>query len=191
MKALTMMGMSDVEEYSFGFPTVLMIGLNFYVVGIRKVPLTFKEAMGLLWNDRYKPLIEAALNVAVSVLSIRMMGIAGIFFGTIFSMAATSLWVEPLVLFRHGFERSWGEFWRNTFIYFFFSGGLIALTHFVDLQLPLTGWTEILVKTGVCLLLPNGIIALCFCRTSEFTDLFTTLFAVLTKKKKVQAAEKA
>lgn len=191
MKALTMMGMSDVEEYSFGFPTVLMIGLNFYVVGIRKVPLTFKEAMGLLWNDRYKPLIEAALNVVVSVLSIRMMGIAGIFFGTIFSMAATSLWVEPLVLFRHGFERSWGEFWRNTFIYFFFSGGLIALTHFVDLQLPLTGWTEILVKTGVCLLLPNGIIALCFCRTSEFTDLFTTLFAVLTKKKKVQAAEKA
>lgn len=187
LKVLEMMGVEHVEEYTFGFPTVLMIGLNFYVVGIRKVPLTFKEAMGLLWNDRYKPIIEALLNIVVSVACIRSMGIAGIFFGTIFSMAATSLWVEPLVLFRHGFQRSMGEFWRRNFVYLFFSGGLIALTHFVDTRFVLTGWTDVFAKLGVCLVIPNGIIAVCFCRTREFRELFRALGGILFKKKTAES----
>ena len=39
MQMLTLMGVEDVESYGFTFPTILMIGLNFYVIGIRKVPL--------------------------------------------------------------------------------------------------------------------------------------------------------
>lgn len=172
------------EEFAFGFPTVLMIGLNFYVVGIRKVPLTFKEAMGLLWYDRYKPVIEAAINVVVSIICIRRMGIAGIFFGTIFSMVATSIWVEPLVLFRHGFERSWGAFWRRNFVYFAFSGGLIALTHYIDVTFlsRLTEWTEVFAKLGVCLVVPNVIIAVCFCFTQEFRELFAAVWGIFRKR---------
>ena len=172
------------EEFAFGFPTVLMIGLNFYIVGIRKVPLTFKEAMGLLWYDRYKPVIEAAINVVVSIVCIQRMGIAGIFFGTIFSMAATSLWVEPLVLFKHGFERSWGEFWRRNFVYFFFSGALIALTHYIDVTFlsGLTEWTEVFAKLGVCLVVPNAIIAVCFCFTKEFRELFAAVWGIWKKR---------
>lgn len=172
------------EDFVFGFNTILMIGLNFYVVGIRRVPLTFKEAMGLLWYDRYKPIIEAVMNIVVSIACIRRMGIAGIFFGTIFSMAATSIWVEPYVLFKHGFERSWGEFWRRNFVYFFFSGALIALTHYIDSRfvVGLSGWVDVFAKLGVCLLVPNIIIAVCFCRTKEFKDLFATVFAILKKR---------
>lgn len=172
------------EKYTFGFNTVLMIGVNFYVVGIRKVPLTFKEAMGLLWYDRYKPLIESLLNIVISVVCIQRMGIAGIFFGTILSMVATSLWVEPYVLFKHGFEMSMKSFWRRNFVYFFFSGVLIVLVHFIDSQFVagLTGWADVFAKLGVCLLVPNVIIAVCFCFTKEFRNLFATVFSIFRKK---------
>ena len=187
MKALVLMGVEDVESYGFTFPTILMIGLNFYVIGIRKVPLTFKEAMGLLWYDRYKPIIEAVINVIVSIAAIQRMGIAGIFFGTIFSMAVTSLWVEPLVLFRHGLRRPMGEFWAKEAVYLSFSGAMIALTHcadvwLVDRNLALTGWSEILVKLGVCIVLPNGLIALCFCRMKDFRELFGAVGHIVFKK---------
>ena len=185
---LTMMGVEGVNDYAFTFPTILMIGLNFYIVGIRKVPLTFKEAMGLLWNDRYKPIAEAAINLVVSIAAIQRMGIAGIFFGTIFSMVITSLWVEPLILFRHGLKRSMGEFWVRNFIYFFFSGAMIALTHYIDMQFTLTGWTEILAKLGICIAVPNAIIALCFCRTKEFEELFKAVSHIVFKKKDEQKA---
>ena len=191
MQMLTLMGVEDVESYGFTFPTILMIGLNFYVIGIRKVPLTFKEAMGLLWYDRYKPIIEAVINVIISVAAIQSMGIAGIFFGTIFSMAVTSLWVEPLVLFRHGLKRSMREFWIKECVYLTFSGAMIALTHFVDSQIHLTGWTEILVKLCVCLVVPNAVTALCFCRMGEFGELFAAIGHIVFKKGKPKAIEAA
>lgn len=169
------------EKYTFGFPTILMIGINFYIIGIRKVPLTFKEAMGLLWNDRFKPIIEAVLNIVISIAFIERMGIAGILLGTIVSMSMTSLWVEPYVLFKHGFEMSSKEFWKRNIIYFFFSGALIALVHFIDGQFVFTGWTDVFAKFGVCVVVPNVIIALCFCWTSEFKDLFSALFAILKR----------
>ncbi len=196
MQILTLMGVEDVQSYGFTFPTILMIGLNFYVIGIRKVPLTFKEAMGLLWYDRYKPIVEAVINVVVSIAAIQSMGIAGIFFGTIFSMAVTSLWVEPLVLFRHGLKRSMGEFWAKEFVYLGFSGAMIALTHVADMKLVndtlrLTGWLEILAKLGVCLILPNALIALCFCRMKEFGELFGAIGHIVFKKNKPVPVEAA
>ena len=197
MKVLTLMGVEDVQAYGFTYPTILMIGLNFYVIGIRKVPLTFKEAMGLLWYDRYKPIVEAVINVVVSIAAIQSMGIAGIFFGTIFSMVATSLWVEPLVLFRHGLKRSMKEFWGKECVYIAFSGGMIALTHYADLKLVdealrLTGWPEILVKLGVCLVLPNALTALCFFWMKDFRELFGAIGHIVFKKSRpvpVEAAE--
>ncbi len=189
MQILNLMGVEDAADYGFTFPTILMIGLNFYVVGIRKVPLTFKEAMGLLWADRYKPIVEAVMNVVVSVAAIQRMGIAGILFGTIVSMTATSMWVEPLVLFKQGFKRSMGEFWGRNFIYFLVSGAMIALTHYVDMQLPLTGWAEIFAKLGVCVVMPNMTIALCFCRTKEFGELFKAIGSILFKTKSAEPVE--
>ena len=194
MQVLALMGVEDVQSYGFTFPTILMIGLNFYMIGIRKVPLTFKEAMGLLWYDRYKPIVEAVINVVVSIAAIQSMGIAGIFFGTIFSMAVTSLWVEPLVLFRHGLKRSMGEFWMKEFVYLNFSGAMIALTHYADLllvenMLRLTGWLEVLAKLGVCIVIPNAVIVLCFCRMKEFGDLFGAVEHIVFKKNKSNAIE--
>lgn len=177
------------EKYTFGFPTILMIGINFYIIGIRKVPLTFKEAMGLLWYDRFKPIIEAVLNIVISIAFIERMGIAGILLGTIVSMVLTSLWVEPHVLFKYGFSMSSRQFWFRNFIYFIFSGGLIALVHFIDSQFVLVGWADVFAKFGVSIVVPNCIIALCFCRTSEFRDLFTALFTML--KKHIPSSEKA
>lgn len=170
------------DKYTFGFPTILMIGLNFYIVGIRKVPLTFKEAMGLLWHDRFKPIIEAVINIVISVAFIDSMGIAGILLGTIVSMVVTSLWVEPHVLFKHGFQMSSGEFWRRNIIYFIFSGAMIVLVHFIDSLFVLTGWFDLLAKLGICIAVPNVIIAICFCRTKEFKDLYAAIRSMLGNK---------
>lgn len=179
------------EKYTFGFPTILMIGLNFYIVGIRKIPLTFKEAMGLLWNDRVKPIIEAVLNIVISIVLIESMGIAGILMGTIISMVITSLWVEPYVLFKHGFQMSSKQFWMRNIVYFFFSGILIALVHFIDIQFVLTGWVDVFAKLGVCVVVPNVIIAVCFFWTEEFKDLFSALFSMLKRHTSLGKKESA
>ena len=91
-------------------PIVLLIVLSFYVTGMRQSVLTFREAMGLYWYDRHKPLFESAINLAVSILLAKPFGIVGIFIGTVVSTLSTCTWVEPYILFRHGFGAPVGKY---------------------------------------------------------------------------------
>lgn len=94
------------KKYLFSFPIVIVISICFYLKGMRKTCLTYKDALGLFWYDRYKPLIEAIINLIVSIILAIKFGVVGIFVGTIISTITTSIWVEPYVLYKYGFKEN-------------------------------------------------------------------------------------
>lgn len=96
-------------DYCFSMVTVGVLVAEFYITGMRKVNLLFREAMGLFWYDRYKPLAEAAINLVVSLLLVQKFGIAGTIGGTIISSLCTCTWVEPYILLRYGMRDQWEE----------------------------------------------------------------------------------
>lgn len=163
------------EKYLFPFPVVTMICLNFYVVGIRKIPLIFKESMGLLWQDRFKPLIEAGINLVISIIGVYCMGITGVFLGTFISMVTTSLWVEPYVLFKHGLKRSWREFWWKNAAYFLTFLVTIALTYFVGALYDGPLLYVFIYRLVICIFFPNILLFLLFHRWEEFRKLLSSI----------------
>lgn len=66
------------------------------------------SALGLFWPQRYKSLVEAAVNFIVSFALIRMtkLGINAVLLGTIFSNLTINFWWETLVVFKYGFNKS-------------------------------------------------------------------------------------
>lgn len=94
------------EGYLLSKPAVLLIAVNFYVNGMRTPVNNTKSVLGLFWDDRYKSIVEAACNLAVSVLLARRWGVAGIMAGTLVSTLAFPFWCEPLVLYRRGAARA-------------------------------------------------------------------------------------
>jgi hypothetical protein len=83
---------------------LIVILINFYLNGMRKTVLTFKDALGLYWYDRFKPIVESVINLGVSILLAVKIGFIGIFIGTMISCITTSLWIEPYVLCKYGFK---------------------------------------------------------------------------------------
>lgn len=71
------------QGYLLSRPAVLLIVLNFYVNSMRIPVNNTKSVLGLFWDDRYKSIVEAACNLAVSVLLARRWGVAGIMAGTL------------------------------------------------------------------------------------------------------------
>lgn len=92
------------KEFVFNNSIVFAIVLAFYVDGMRQTVLCFREAMGIFYQDRFKPIIESILNVVISIVLTKQFGIIGIALGTMFSMLLTCIWVEPYVLFKYGFS---------------------------------------------------------------------------------------
>lgn len=97
------------KKYLFPVEVVLVLCVNFAINGAKKSVTIFKESMGLFWNDRYKAIVEAVLNLGISVALVVRLGVTGVFLGTIFSMLLTSVWIEPYVIYKHSFERSPGR----------------------------------------------------------------------------------
>ncbi len=160
------------EEYVFTLGIVFLFVLNFYISGMRKVVLIFRDAMGLYWYDRYKPIFEVIINLVVSIVLANYIGIAGVFIGTFVSVMSTCFWIEPLVVYKHGFERKvshyFGLFFKYTAIMFAVGGLSYWVCSFVDMG----GFLEVILKSIIVTVLYNGILLLLFFRTMEFKELW-------------------
>lgn len=163
------------KRFLFPIPVVAIICLNFYIVGIRKIPLVFKESMGLLWQDRFKPILESLINLVISIIGVHYLGTIGVFLGTFISMITTSLWVEPYVLFKYGLKMSWKEFWFTNAKYFSFSLFLVVATYLAGTLYQGTLLLVFIYRFVLCLFLPNVLILLFFYRTKAFQGLLSSI----------------
>lgn len=106
------------KEYVFSSLIVMFIVLNFYIDGMRQSTLIFKDASGLFWNDRYKPIVESIVNLAVSIYLGYYYGVLGILLGTFVSMFFISSICEVYVLFKNNFNRNIYLYYKKYFYYF-------------------------------------------------------------------------
>lgn len=95
------------KEFLLPFSTVIVIVIDFYILGMRQMTVCFRNALGVFWYDRYKPLFEVSINLGVSLLLVRKYELAGVIGGTIISSLCTNFWVEPYVFFKYGIGDDW------------------------------------------------------------------------------------
>ena len=155
------------ESYLFPGEIVGLIVANFYVYCMRIPVCTTKNAMGLFWNDRYKPIAEAIINLVSSIVLAQWIGIAGVLLGTLISTVAAPLWVEPLVLSRYGLERPVRIYFMRYALYLAVTVGAGAATGGVCALLP-AGVGGFALRLLVCGILPNLLYLAVYCRTEEF-----------------------
>jgi|BioPla2DNA2_1021312.scaffolds.fasta_scaffold01418_4 O-antigen/teichoic acid export membrane protein len=156
------------KEYIFSQKVVMVIVTNFYINGMRRSTQAFKEALGLFWYDRYKPLFESLINLAVSIVLAVRFGITGILLGTIISTTATCFWVEPYILYKYGLKSSVINYFKRYTAYtlFMIPIGLATML----LCSTLKGETVITFcgKLMICTIFPNILFLLICYRTKEF-----------------------
>jgi O-antigen/teichoic acid export membrane protein len=160
------------KDYLFPMTIVFVYVLNFYINGMRKGILIFRDAMGLYWYDRYKPIFEVIINLVFSIVLVIKMGIVGIMFGTFISVMSTCFWVEPLVTYKYGFHKKVSHYFilfaKYTAVMFIAGGFTYWVCSFFDMG----GYKEVLIKGILCTLLYNVILLLLYFRTDEFREIW-------------------
>jgi O-antigen/teichoic acid export membrane protein len=160
--------------------TLIVLVINFYLYGMRRPVLTFRDASGAFWNDRYKPLFEAAINLVASILLAKRFGLMGIFLGTMVSTITTSLWVEPYVLYRNVFDFPL----RDYFIRFLSHAMVTTFVCYLSVWIcSLVGYSlvSVIPRLFICIVLPNAVLFLMFFWTNEFKYFGRLAKELLTK----------
>lgn len=94
------------EKYVLSMSSTILILTNITLQLFRQAPLTFIDAYGLQWVQKWKAIIESIINMGFSLVFILVfhMGLDGILVGTTVSTIITVSWYEPYVVFKHGFH---------------------------------------------------------------------------------------
>lgn len=139
---ITMLFSSDlVVSKSISF----VITLNGFIQFMRRSTLTFRDATGSFYGDRWKPLFEGVMNIILSVLLVNFIGVTGVIVATIITNLVICHVVEPYVLYKTAFGFSPKNFYlKNYGMIVAFFGALIG-EHFV-LQSLTNAFAEMIVN---------------------------------------------
>lgn len=99
---------------------VWLITLNFLFTQLRQPITGMTAALGLFWHLRIKSLIEALVNLVLSLFFVTYfsLGIQGVLLGTLLSTLLVDVWWEPLVVYRHGFNgKKMSRYWKRYFLF--------------------------------------------------------------------------
>jgi len=91
------------KNYTLPLLTVVLIMINFVIQVYRNTNIVFIESFGLYWQQRFKPIVEAGLNLIISLilLVVFKIGINGVLLGTIASSIGFVFWFELYVVSRY------------------------------------------------------------------------------------------
>lgn len=106
------------NNYLINTEIVMVLCLNFYINGMRQIILTFRDSMGLFWNDRYKPIFEGIFNLIISILLVKYTGLIGVYIGTLLTYIIIDLPIEPTILIKKGLNSSLISFYKTYILYF-------------------------------------------------------------------------
>ena len=161
---------------------VFFIVLNFYLVGMRNVNLTFRDTMGIFEQGKFIPIASAIVNIGVSILTASQWGLIGAFIGTTVSMLTTLVWMEPVILFRHGFKRNVWPYFAKYLLYFASTVLATAITWLIASLLPDGSILYFAGKLFICMIVPNAVFLLLYGRTKEFKALYSKVISSVLRK---------
>ncbi len=128
-------------EYTLSTLIVFAICLNFFVQGYMNTLWTFRSTLGLFTQGWIRPLILAILNIIFAVTLGMRYGVFGILIANSLARACVSIWYDPLIIHKYGFERSVKPF----FIMYFFRvleiGSIVAVLSVIKYYLTRSGVT--------------------------------------------------
>ncbi len=172
------------EERVMDIWIVFFLVLNFYLLGMRNTIITFRDTMGVFRQGRFIPLSGAILNIAISVYLAPRLGVLGVFIGTTASILLTMFWLEPIVLFKHGFKRSVLPYFAKYILYLtvtaaaaFITGALCEL-----LFVGRYGIGTFILRMLTAVIVPNAVFIAVFFKTKVFRSLLSSVTSVLKRK---------
>lgn len=164
----------------------------YYFYKILKLPIiSFKDAAGIYYEDRFVPLIESIINIVFSIIFAKLLGLIGILIGTIISNLFLFIYSYPKFVYSKLFNRSRMEYYKSFFedsIIMLFTLSLINIinTSIIIENIYLNTIFEFLIGSVI----PIIIIIIVYKNTDEFKYYLNTLKKyiganVLNKKKNI------
>lgn len=148
---------------------LIVLVFNFFQNMMRYSYLSFKEAAGIYYEDRFVPIIESLLNIILSIIFVKIFGLAGVFLGTIISGLAIWCYSNPRYVYKNLFNRNYLSYAKETIGYILLFIIIAIITYlFASLFSFNNIYMTLIINILICLTIPNIILFITFHKTDNF-----------------------
>ena len=156
------------EEFILPFTVLVILVINFYIQGLRRTSNTFKEAAGIFYEDRYVPVMEAIINIVASIILVNIIGLAGVFVGTIISTCILFLYSYPKFVYKPLFERNYLQYIKDYIPYIMVAIISVFTTFLLTSRIRIDNTIlQIIINLIIVIIVPNLIHLIAFYHTGE------------------------
>lgn len=92
------------NNYELSNLTVLLILINLFIQITRQVTDVFKSNSGF-YDDIYTPILESLINLILSIILVKKIGLNGVILGTVCSNILIIVLLKPILVFKRCFEK--------------------------------------------------------------------------------------
>lgn len=172
------------KSYILSNIDVIAIVFNFYVGCILNPVWMFRETTGLFAQTKYSMTAAAIVNIILSIILGKYLGLGGIVAATGLAKILTNFWYEPKVLFREVFKCSQIRYWVYILKQLILSIVCIITVFFLTKMMP-GSLLFILLKILISGVVTGVIFAVGNLKTVEFKYILSlTLGKILKKREK-------
>jgi len=159
------------KSFCFTEGTVVVLVFNFFLKGMRQTAMVFANAYGFQRWYKLAPIPEIVINLLIAIVGGVKYGPGGIFYGGIASTLFVSAWVEPYVVYKHGFHMSLMDYCRRYMCYGVISLVTIVSSYYICEVFADDGVLGIVERLVICVSITGMSVYVFFGRTDEFCEL--------------------
>lgn len=160
------------EKYTLDYMVVFIIVMNFATNHMQGVVQIFKDTTGLFKKGKYRPVATVILNLGISLILVKQMGIAGVFLGSIISRMCTTWWYDVWLIHKYAFHEKPMTFYfeciMSAGVIVMLAGIIQVLCTWMSISLS---WSGIIIRGILCVVIVNGFLIISNRKREEFVYL--------------------
>jgi O-antigen/teichoic acid export membrane protein len=168
---------------------MLIFVVYFFTERMGNVCFQYRQAAGLWWEDRLRPIVDGITNLTLNYLLVQVIGVAGVMLSTIICQVfIDSVWGSR-ILFRSYFTgKKQGQYLLRLLLFALVTAAACGASLALCRLIPEAGANAALslmwmaLRGIVCAAVSNGIFFLVYSRLPEFQDGKRTVLKMLRRK---------
>ncbi|HJJ18401.1 MAG TPA: oligosaccharide flippase family protein [Clostridiaceae bacterium] len=172
------------EEYMFSsYFIIILLCIYFYVLKMGDIRAAYSDAKGLWWENRYRAIVESLANIILNIILGKIFGIAGIIAGTLISLLIINFGYGSQILFEFYFGKDRIiEYFKSNIIYALVTFVISIVTGLICYSVGLDGINGLIIKSIICVIIPNIMYILIYCKTKKFKEAKKFIISIVSKE---------
>ena len=175
------------KRYMLSQSAVICFCIYYFVYEVNQLLNTYKDAAGIWHEDRYRPLVTAISNLIMNIILVQFCDIFGVLLSTVLSTLCIGMPWLLHNLFTVLFDYSQLKEYLNKILKYTIIVILSCLLSYIICNMMVLGkWMTLIVRSVICILIPNLIYYVAYKNMKEFDECFHVVIKMINRKSRLK-----